>query len=325
MSAVPSPTDTTAGVTNSARSTAAPTRWELLKWNRNWLGFWFMVPAAAFLVLFLAYPLALGVWLSFTDTKIGRAGVFIGLENYTWLGDDPVFWLSVFNTLLYTTVASVFKFAIGLYLALLLNRHLPFKAMIRAVVLIPFIVPTVLSAIAFWWIYDPQFSIVSWSLRELGLLETNIDFLGDTWNARWSVIFANIWRGVPFVAITLLAGLQTVSPSLYEAATIDGASRWQMFRFVTYPLLTPIIAVVMTFSVLFTFTDFQLIWVLTRGGPVNATHLMATLSYQRAILGGYLGEGSAIATAMIPFLLAAILISWFGLQRRKWQHGEAND
>jgi len=299
--------------------------WERLKTNRNWLGFWFMVPAAGFLILFLAYPLGLGVWLSFTDTKIGRAGVFIGLENYTWLGDDPVFWLSVFNTLLYTTVASVFKFAIGLYLALLLNRHLPFKAMIRAVVLIPFIVPTVLSAIAFWWIYDPQFSIVTWSLQKLGLIERNIDFLGDPWNARWSTIFANIWRGVPFVAITLLAGLQTVSPSLYEAATIDGASRWQIFRYVTYPLLTPIIAVVMTFSVLFTFTDFQLIWVLTRGGPVNATHLMATLSYQRAILGGYLGEGSAIATAMIPFLLAAIMISWFGLQRRKWQHGEAND
>ena len=156
--------------------------------------------------------------------------------------------------------------------------------MLRAVVLIPFIVPTVLSAIAFWWIYDSQFSIVSWSLRKLGLISTNIDFLGDVWNARWSVIFANIWRGVPFVAITLLAGLQTVSPSLYEAATIDGASRWQMFRHITYPLLTPIIAVVMTFSVLFTFTDFQLIWVLTRGGPVNATQLMATLSYQRAIL-----------------------------------------
>jgi multiple sugar transport system permease protein len=304
---------------------AAPSRWELLKWNRNWIGLWFMVPAAGFLLLFLAYPLVLGVWLSFTETRIGRAGVFVGLDNYVWLGDDPVFWLSVFNTLLYTTVASVFKFAIGLYLALLLNRHLPFKALIRAVVLIPFIVPTVLSAIAFWWIYDPQFSIVSWSLHKLGLIGGNIDFLGDPWNARWSTIFANIWRGVPFVAITLLAGLQTVSPSLYEAATIDGASRWQMFRFVTYPLLTPIIAVVMTFSVLFTFTDFQLIWVLTRGGPVNATHLMATLSYQRAILGGYLGEGSAIATAMIPFLLAAIMISWFGLQRRKWQHGEAND
>jgi hypothetical protein len=129
------------------------------------------------------------------------------------------------------------------------------------------------------------------------------------------VIFANIWRGVPFVAITLLAGLQTISPSLYEAATLDGATPWQRFRFITYPLLTPIIAVVMTFSVLFTFTDFQLIYALTRGGPVNATHLMATLSFQRGIPGGQLGEGAAIATAMIPFLLAAIAISYFGLQR----------
>ena len=302
-----------------------PTAWDRLMVNRNWLGLWFMVPAAIFLILFLAYPLGLGVWLSFTDAKIGRSGEFIGLENYEWLSEDSTFITSVFNTILYTTVASAIKFAVGLYLALLLNERLPFKAILRAVVLIPFIVPTVLSAIAFWWIYDPQFSIISWSLKKMGWISTNIDFLGDVWNARWSVIFANIWRGVPFVAITLLAGLQTVSPSLYEAATIDGATPWQRFRFITYPLLTPIIAVVMTFSVLFTFTDFQLIWVMTRGGPVNATHLMATLSYQRAILAGSLGEGAAISTAMIPFLLAAILVSWFGLQRRKWQQGESND
>ena len=284
-----------------------------------------MLPAAAFLILFLAYPLGLGIWLSFTDARLGRPGEFVGIENYDFLSDDPTFWLTVFNTLLYTTVASTIKFAVGLYLALLLNEHLPLKAIIRAIVLIPFIVPTVLSAIAFWWLFDPQFSIISWSLIKLGLISHNIDFLGDPWNARWSVIFANIWRGVPFVAITLLAGLQTVSPSLYEAATIDGATPWQRFRYITYPLLTPIIAVVMTFSVLFTFTDFQLIWVMTRGGPVNATHLMATFSYQRAIMSGYLGEGSAIATAMIPFLLLAILVSWFGLQRRKWQQGEDND
>ena len=296
--------------------------WRRLAGNRDWLGFWFMLPAAAILLLFLAYPLGLGVWLSFTDAKIGSPGEFVGLENYDWLSDDKTFWLSVFNTLLYTVVASVIKFAIGLYLALLLNERLPFKALIRAMVLVPFIVPTVLSAIAFWWIYDSQFSIISWSLKKIGLIQQNIDFLGDPNNARASVIFANIWRGVPFVAITLLAGLQTVSPSLYEAATLDGASAWQRFRHITYPLLTPIIAVVMTFSVLFTFTDFQLIWAMTRGGPVNATHLMATLSYQRAIIGGQLGEGAAISTAMIPFLLAAILISWFGLQRRKWQQGE---
>ena len=311
--------------TGRAASIAEPTRWTRLKSNRDWLGYWFMLPALAILILFLAYPLGLGVWLSFTDTKIGRAGVFIGLENYEWLQGDSIFWMSVFNTLLYTIVASVIKFAAGLYLALLLNKHLPFKAMIRAAVLIPFIVPTVLSAIAFWWIYNSQFSIISWSLKKMGLITANIDFLGDPWNARWSTIFANIWRGVPFVAITLLAGLQTVSPSLYEAATLDGATPWQRFRYITYPLLTPIIAVVMTFSVLFTFTDFQLIWAMTRGGPVNATHLMATLSYQRAIMGGQLGEGAAIATAMIPFLLAAIMISWFGLQRRKWQQGADND
>ena len=304
---------------------AESTAWSRLQVNRNWLGYWFMLPALAILILFLAYPLGLGVWLSFTDAKIGRPGEFIGLENYEWLGGDSIFWVSVFNTLLYTSVASAVKFAAGLYLALLLNQSLPFKAIIRAAVLIPFIVPTVLSAIAFWWIYDSQFSIISWSLKQMGLISTNIDFLGDPNTARASVIFVNIWRGIPFVAITLLAGLQTVSPSLYEAATLDGASRWQIFRYITYPLLTPIIAVVMTFSVLFTFTDFQLIWAMTRGGPVNATHLMATLSYQRAILAGQLGEGAAISSAMIPFLLAAIMISWFGLQRRKWQHGENND
>ena len=299
--------------------------WSRLRYNRNFLGLWFMLPAAAFLLLFLTYPLLLGIWLSFTDTKIGRAGEFIGLGNFAWLAEDSVFWLSVFNTFLYTAVASVVKFAAGLYLAVLLNNAMPFKAFIRAIVLLPFIVPTVLSAIAFWWIYDTQFSIVSWSLTKLGLITENINFLGDRNNARASVIVANIWRGIPFVAITLLAGLQTIPASLYEASTIDGASPWQRFRYITYPMLTPIIAVVMTFSVLFTFTDFQLIYAMTRGGPVNATHLMATLSYQRAILGGSLGEGAAIATAMIPFLLAAILFSWFGLQRRKWQQGEADD
>jgi multiple sugar transport system permease protein len=308
-----------------AKGASVASSWERLRNNRNFLAIWFLLPAAAFLILFLAYPLFLGVWLSFTDARIGRDGIFIGVENYQWLADDAVFWLSIFNTLLYTTVASAIKFAVGLYLALLLNRHMPFKAVIRAAVLIPFIVPTVLSAIAFWWIYDAQFSIISWSLTKLGLIHENINFLGDTNWARASVIFANIWRGVPFVAITLLAGLQTVSPSLYEAATLDGATNWQRFRFITYPLLTPIIAVVMTFSVLFTFTDFQLIWALTRGGPVNATHLMATLSYQRGIISGRLGEGAAVATAMIPFLLAAIAISWFGMQRRKWQQGSDHD
>src|SRR5436190_15071183 len=264
--------------------------WQRLSTNRDWLGFWFMLPAAAFLLFFLVYPLGLGIWLSFTDSRIGNPGSFIGLENYEWIIDDPKFQTAVFFTLLYTLVASVAKFGIGLYLAVLLNQSMPLKALVRAIVLIPFIVPTVLSAIAFWWIFDPQFSIISWSLRKMGLIATNVDFLGVPLHAQASVIFANVWRGVPFIAITLLAGLQTVPPSLYEAATLDGATPWQMFRFITYPLLTPIIAVLMTFSVLFTFTDFQFIWAMTRCGPVNAPHLMTTLSYQRGILRGRLRD-----------------------------------
>jgi len=289
--------------------------------SRNGLGLLFMLPATLLLVVFLTYPLGLGIWLGFTDTKVGREGMFVGLENYAFLWDDAVTRLALFNTLFYTFVASVLKFFLGLWLAILLNERLPFKTFFRSVILLPYIVPTALSAIAFWWLYDAQFSIISWVLVKAGWIDNYIDFLGDPWNARLSVLAANVWRGVPFVAITLLAGLQTISPSLYEAAAIDGATAWQRFRHITLPLLTPMIAVVMTFSVLFTFTDFQLIYVITRGGPLNATHLMATLSFQRAISGGALGEGAAIAISMVPFLLAAILFSYFGLQRRAWQQG----
>ena len=289
--------------------------------SRNGLGLVFMAPATLLLILFLTYPLVLGIWLGFTDTKIGRGGEFVGLENYEFLWEDSVTRLALFNTLFYTFIASILKFFLGLWLAVLLNEKLPFKTFFRSVILLPYIVPTALSALAFWWLYDAQFSIISWVFIKLGWIDHYIDFLGDPWNARFSVLAANVWRGVPFVAITLLAGLQTISPSLYEAAAIDGATAWQRFKHITLPLLTPMIAVVMTFSVLFTFTDFQLIYVITRGGPLNATHLMATLSFQRAISGGALGEGAAIAIAMVPFLLAAILFSYFGLQRRAWQQG----
>jgi len=289
--------------------------------NRNTLGLMFMLPAGVLLLVFLTYPLGLGTWLGFTDAKIGRPGQWVGLENYEFLWGDSVTRLALFNTLFYTVVASVLKFFLGLWLAILLNERIPFKSFFRAAILLPYIVPTALSAIAFWWMFDAQFSVISWVLTRMGWIHGYIDFLGDPWNARFSVIAANVWRGVPFVAITLLAGLQTISPTLYEAAAIDGATGWQRFWHVTLPLLTPIIAVVMTFSVLFTFTDFQLIYVITRGGPLNATHLMATLSFQRAISGGALGEGAAIAIAMVPFLLAAIMFSYFGLQRRAWQQG----
>jgi multiple sugar transport system permease protein len=284
-----------------------------------------LFPAVGLLMTFLTYPLGLGVYLAFTDQTIGRRGIWVGLENFEFLFEDPIFWNAVFFSVFYTAVATVGKFALGLWLALLLNQHLPMKSLLRAIILLPWIVPTVLSAIAFWWIYDPQFSIISWALIELGLRTTNVDFINTAWPARWSLIAANIWRGIPFVAISLLAGLQTISPSLYEAALLDGASPWQRFRYITFPMLLPILAIVMTFSIIFTFTDFQLVYSITRGGPVNSTHLMATLAFQRGIPGGQLGEGAAIAVAMIPFLVFATLFSYFALARRKWQQGESND
>ena len=214
--------------------------------NRNVLGMLFMAPAVILLVVFLTYPLGLGIWLGFTDTKIGGEGSFIGLDNFTYLAGDSLAQLSLFNTVFYTVSASILKFMLGLWLAILLNKNVPLKTFFRAIVLLPWIVPTALSALAFWWLYDAQFSVISWALHKMGLIDRYIDFLGDPWNARWSTVFANVWRGIPFVAISLLAGLQTISPSLYEAAAIDGATPWQQFRHVTLPLLTPIIAVVMT-------------------------------------------------------------------------------
>ena len=285
-----------------------------------------MLPTAGLLLIFLTYPLGLGLWLSMTDATIGQPGHFIGFENFVSLTQDPIFWMSVTNTIMYTVVATIGKFLLGLWLAMLLNNHIPFRAFIRAIVLLPWIVPTVLSAIAWWWIYDPQFSIISYLLvNVLHLRSTYIDFLGTPWNARGSLVVANIWRGIPFVAITLLAGLQTISPSLYEAALLDGASGWQKFRRITVPLLMPILSVALTLSVLFTFSDFQLVYAITRGGPFNTTHLMATLAFQRAIPGSQLGEGAAIAVAMIPFLIVATLLCFFGVGRRKWQQGAGND
>jgi len=297
----------------------------LFDW-KPFLVFVCLLPAVGLLMTFLTYPLGLGIFLAFTDTTIGRRGVWVGLENFEYLVSDPIWWNAVFYSVFYTGVATIGKFGLGLWLALLLNQHMPFKSIIRAIILLPWIVPTVLSAIAFWWIYDPQFSIISYIFVDvLGWRNTNIDFIGTEWPARFSLIVANIWRGIPFVAISLLAGLQTISPSLYEAALLDGSTAWQRFRFITFPMLLPILAIVMTFSIIFTFTDFQLVYAITRGGPVNSTHLLATLAFQRGIAGGELGEGAAIAVSMIPFLVAATLFSYFALARRKWQQGESND
>lgn len=283
--------------------------------RREMVGFLFTSPVLVILLLLLAYPFVLGIWLSFTDTIIGRSGQYIGWENYLYLLSDRVFQLTTFNTLLYTFVAVFLKLVLGFALALVLNRDFMGKGLVRAIVLLPWIVPTALSTIVFWWVFDSQFSCISWILEKVGLIKQYIDFLGDPNNARGSVIAVNVWRGVPFFTIGLMAGLQTINQSLYEAADIDGASPWTKFRRITLPLIMPLLAVITTFSIIWTFADFHLIWIMTRGGPANATHIYGTLSYQRAIPGGHLGEGAAISFFIFPILLISVLITAKYLRR----------
>ena len=283
--------------------------------NPTFLGILFVAPAELILLIFLAYPFFLGLWLGFSDTVIGREGHFIGFENYLSLLQDSSFRLTVFNTFFYTVVAVVLKMVMGVGLAVALNRDFKGKGFIRAIVLLPWIIPTALSAICFWWLYDSTFSGISWALIKLGLSDHFIDFLGDPWNARWSLVVANVWRGIPFFTIGLLAGLQTISPDLYEAAALDGAGAWAKFRRITLPLLTPLLTVVTVFSTIWTFADFQLVWVITKGGPAGATHIFGTLSFQRAMSGGHFGEGAAVSNFMLPILVVCVLIAFAILKK----------
>lgn len=267
------------------------------------LGYLLIVPAAIILLGLLAYPLLLGIWLSLTSATIGNPGQFIGLQNYATIFADPIFrgaaWYSVF----YTICAEGGKLVLGLALALLLNQRFRGYRVSRALMLLPWVAPTVLSALAWLWLLDPQFSAVSWLLLRLHLIHSNIDFLGHPWSARMSLILVNIWRGLPYFAIGYLAGLQSIPKDLYEAASIDGADGWQAFRRITWPLLMPITTILVAFSSIFTLTDFQLIWTITHGGPTDATQVFTTLAYQRAISGGQLGEGAAIAVSPIVIMI----------------------
>jgi multiple sugar transport system permease protein len=292
-------------------------RWSSLLEDRTVMGVIFVIPALILLFLFLAYPLALGIWLGFTNTLIGRKGDFIGLGNYISLVRDALFWKVTYFTFLYTIAAVFFKLLLGFALAIVLNRDFRAKGFVRATVLLPWIIPTVLSAIAFWWLFDTTFSGITWMLIKAGLISHRIDYLGDPTNAQVCLIVANVWRGIPFFTIGLLAGLQTINPTLYEAASIDGAGGWHRFRHVTLPLVTPLLAVVTTFSTIWTFADFQLIWVITKGGPANATHVYGTLSFQRAIPGGQLGEGAAISAFILPVLVVCVLICYKYMRREE--------
>jgi multiple sugar transport system permease protein len=308
MSTRVNPSVATAGVAIPARRA---TFGDLLN-RENSLGLILMFPAMAILVTFIAYPFFLGIWYALTSARIGVPGVFVGIDNFIANAQNGIFQQTLRNTFVYTAIATVFKLVLGMALALLMNQHFPFKGLVRAGLLLPWIIPTALSTLAWLWIFDSTYGIISWALKNMGLIRTNIPFLGDPTLAMGSVIAVNIWRGTPFFAIALLAGLQTIAQDLYEAAAIDGANALQRFRHVTLPLIMPVLTIVSLFSIIWTFADFQLVYVLTRGGPTNSTHLLATLAYQIGMSAGELSNGAAISLWMFPFMAALVIaVLWY--------------
>jgi multiple sugar transport system permease protein len=277
---------------------------------------WLMLaPGVLFLLAFVAYPFFYGMYLSLEERKVAQPGTFVGLANFAALAQDAVFWQVTRNTFIYTAVATLLKMVGGLALALVMNQQFRGKNFARAFLLLPFIVPTVLSTVAWMWILDPTFSIINWVLLHTGLVKETFSWLGNASLAMVSIIGVNTWRGLPFYGITLLAGLQTISPDLYEAAAIDGATVTQRFVHITLPLIKPVLIIVTMFSVIFTFSDFQLPYVLTHGGPANATHLFATYAFEIGTTAGQLGMGAAVALAMLPALGALIVALTLYLRR----------
>ena len=270
---------------------------------------WLLVgPLVLLLLGLVAYPFGVAVMYALSDRTLAEPGRFVGLANVWNLWDNQIYRQTLWNTIVYTIGATILKLGAGLGLALVLNEKLPLKRLIRSAVLLPWIVPTVLSAMAWLWLLTPNFSVLNWILVHSGLSQRGLPWLTSPSLAMFSVILVNTWRGIPFFAITLLAGLQTIPGELYEASAIDGAGAWHRFRYVTLPLLQPILLITLVLSMIWTFSDFQVVYGLTQGGPMNSTHVLATLSYQVGLASGNIGEGAAISLTMLPLLL--ILIVW---------------
>jgi len=292
--------------------------------NETFLGYLLLVPTVAMLAIFLAFPFIYGVVLSATSTEIGDEvlGKFVAFANYAFeMARDGVFRTAFKNTFSYTFYTTIVKFVLGLSMALLLNQVFPAQRFVRAALLLPWIIPSVLSTLAWRWMFDPTFSVINWVMNS-GLhlpichgSTTCVNWLGTPNTAMIAMMIVNIWRGTPFYGIAFLAGLQTIPVDLYEAAKVDGATRWRQFLHITLPMLRPVLLVVILLSTILTFADFQLPWVLTRGAPYNSTQLLATWAYTIAIPGNQLSIGAAVSLFLFPVLTAVIGVVLLLLRR----------
>ncbi len=295
----------------SATVTPVPTRRRGLVWlidNERSLGYLLVAPVVILMLGLVAYPFCVAVGYALTDRTLADPGVFVGLDNFIDLFDNQIYLQTLRNTVIFTAGSVAMRLVFGVGLALLLNEHFRFRRLIRSAVLLPWIVPTVLGTMAWLWMFNPNFSVLNWMLVHAGLMKDGFNWLTNPDLALFCVTLVNAWRGTPFMAITVLAGLQAIPQDLYDASAIDGANKLQRFRFVTLPLVMPVLLTALVLSIIWTFSDFGIVYGLTKGGPMNATQVLATLSFQQGLAAGNIGEGAAISLTMLPVLL--ILIIW---------------
>jgi multiple sugar transport system permease protein len=288
-------------------------------------GYGFILPAAIIMICLVVYPFGLAIWFSMSDAVIGETGHWIGLENFIYIITmDDIFRQTLRNTIIFAVCSVTLKSTFGLGLALLLQRATKFKRFFRGSVLVPFVAPTGLTTLGWWLIFDPTYSHINWVLKNvwpINLLGLGpYQWLGNPQLALASVIFVNFWRGLPFFAVTIFAGLVAIPSELYEAADTEGATTFRKFWHITLPLLRPVLAVVILFSTIFTLADFNIVYVLTRGGPMNSTHLFATYSFTVGILNHEIGLGAAISLFLFPILLFVVIFQ-LKMVRRESSYG----
>ena len=267
-----------------------------------------MLPLVVLVLLLIAYPLGSAVYLSLTEKYVGYPPRFVGMKNYVELTGDPVFRKVVWNSAVFTVISVAAKLVIGLLMALSLHRALFARRLLRGILLLPWVVPTVITALAWHWMFDALRGFINVSLLSLGLRSEPIAWLAQPATAMMAVIVVNIWRGFPFFGVSLLAGLQAIPRDLYEAAAVDGASAAQRFRHVTLPGLRPVILVTALISTIFTLNDFNIVYVMTRGGPGIATHILATYTYETGFQALRWGRAVAVSMYLMPVVVVMIVV-----------------
>jgi len=265
-------------------------------------------PAVFLLAGLVGVPILMALYLSLTSAQVGRPGAFIGLGNFLALWRDSIFWETFQNSLVFTGAAVSLKTVLGLAAALLLYQPLVGRQVYRGLILLPWIIPTAFSTLGWWWMFDPLYSVINWTLVRLGVISRGLPWVAEPVLAKSAVVIVNTWRGLPFFAVGLLAGLVAIPKELYEAAQTDGAGPLARFRFITLPLLAPVLLTIILFSTIMTISDFNIVYVLTRGGPMNTTHVFATLAYQVGLVSGELGRGAAISLFIFPVLLVGVFL-----------------